>query len=146
MKHIYIALIVIISGLQTLHAQDINPVDSVILQKEHVVGRWIEKSRFVNQGDTVPAQPYTYIFKEDQMFHRGTTTNDVLIFNVTGRFDVLKDRVTISYRDYLSRRLGANKERTMTLRILAWSEKQMTAIVIEPYACEYMVVLTKQEF
>lgn len=144
MKYTCIIFITIILGLQTMQAQDITPIDSVILKKEDVVGRWIEKTRFVNQGDSISTKPYTYIFKEDQTFHRGTATNDVLIFNVTGRFQVWNDTVSISYRDYMSRRPGANKNRSITLRILAWSDRQMTAVVTEPYAQEYIVVLTKQ--
>ena len=147
MKKIYTTLLCLFVTLQWVSAQDIVPIDSVILNTEHIAGRWIEKERFVNENDTIiPKLPYTYIFKDDLMFHRGVTTNDVLIFNVTGRYEVVGDLVTVIYRDYMNKRPGANKDRKMTFKILAWSEQQMTALVKEPYAKEYMVILTKQIF
>lgn len=143
MKYIYIVLVSVLC-LQTIQAQDITPVDSVVLDSGHIVGRWGEKSRFDNEGNATPTQPYTYIFKNDKVFHRGTTTNDVLIFNVTGRFNVQNDLIVLSYKDYLNRRPGVNKEQQMTLRILVWGEEQMTAIVNEPHTQEYVIVLSKQ--
>lgn len=147
MKYTFVILIGILLSWHTAGAQDIRPIDSVVLEKEHLVGRWVEKTRFMNMQDTIiPKHPYTYIFKEDGIFHRGATTEDVLIFNVAGRYGVEGDTVTISYRDYTSQRPGRNKGRTMIFKIIAWSEEQMTAIVSEPYDREYTVILVKPAF
>lgn len=146
MKYIFTVFLAVLCGIQVVHAQDIKPVDSVVLYKENIVGRWIEKTRFNNINDSVSAQPYTYIFKEDNLFHRGTATNDVLIFNVAGRFQVENDTISIFYQDYLHCRSGDNKAQTMLFRIVSWSDTQMTAIVTAPHTAEYMVILTRQIF
>lgn len=145
MKKIYILFIALfIIGQNILWAQE--PIDSVILQKENIAGRWVEYERFVNENDTImPASPYTYVFKDDMLFHRGSAANDVLIFNITGRYKVENDLVTVVYRDYMNHRPGANKDRTMTFRVIAWSDEQMTVKVKEPYAKEYLVILKKQK-
>lgn len=146
MKPIAIVLTLLLY-LQVIQAQDIKPVDMVVLEKGHIIGRWIEKTRFLNAQDTViPKQPYTYIFKEDGMFHRGMATNDVLIFNVAGRYNVEEDLIKMSYRDYTNQRPGGNKERNMVFKVIAWAEDQMTILVSEFRGREYTVILTKTLF
>lgn len=144
MKYILTLFLMVLYGLQMLNAQDIKPVDSVILNKEHVVGRWIEEARFNNENDSISKQPYTYIFKDDQIFHRGSAVNEMLIFNVAGRFQVENDTITIYYRDYLNRSSKRDKALVMSFRVVAWSDKEMTVIVTAPDSEEYMVILAKQ--
>lgn len=140
---LWTALLVLFTSLQTI-AQEVKPIDTVILQKENVVGRWVEKARFNKINDSIPEQPYTYIFKEDQVFHKGTAMNDMLIFNIAGRFQVENDTIKIYYRDFLNRSSKENKISTMLFRIIAWSDKQMTAVVTASDFEEYTIVLMKQ--
>lgn len=111
----------------------------------HITGRWMESKRI--DGDSIveiTEHPDTYIFRENMIFHKGEAAEGIIVFNITGRYTVAENRITVFYKDYLKK--GADKEdaKKLIFEILYINEdKTEMEVSIQDYDYEYRMILSK---
>lgn len=113
--------------------------------KEDIIGRWVE-SRRIDGDSTIFIDEYadTYIFKENGVFHKGEAAEGVIVFNITGRYTVEGNTITILYRDYTRR--GATKQPAKKLSLKVVSHIGDEIIVsVKDYDFEYEMILKRQQ-
>ncbi|MFC4675678.1 hypothetical protein [Dysgonomonas termitidis] len=139
----YLLIIVLLLGFtQLMKSQDSLSVQS--FPKENIVGRWVEAER--TEGEkTKPAGefPDTYIFRDNMVFHKGEAAEGVIVFNITGRYELEGDSVTIYYNNYLLNKANRTKPKRIRFTVLSVSDKEML-VQVKDYDYEYKMLLNKQ--
>lgn len=113
--------------------------------KEDLIGRWIEIKRIEGEkAKEITVHHDTYIFKDDNLFHKGEASEGIVLFNITGRYAVEKDSITIVYKDYLTRESSKAESKNLTFRVLAFDKKNKEILVsVIDYDYEYQMILKK---
>lgn len=114
--------------------------------EKDIVGRWIEIKRIV--GDSIQnftEHQDTYVFRSNQIFHKGEAAEGVIIFNITGKYSVKGDTISIIYKDYLNRMSSRQKAKETTFKVLSY-DKVTNELLVEAkdYDFEYQMLLKKQ--
>lgn len=121
-------------------AQDSNTLD------KYITGRWIEVTRI--EGDSsfnITTHQDTYIFRKNNLFHKGEASEGIILFNITGQFFVEQDTISIIYKDYTNKKTSSENAKEITFRILSINkEKNEIHISVKDYDYEYEMILKKQ--
>lgn len=142
MRKYLLIIALFLSFTQLMKSQDSLSIQS--FQKENIVGRWIEVER--TEGEkTKPAGefPDTYIFRDNMVFHKGEAAEGVIVFNITGKYEVEGNFITIYYNNYLLDRLNRLKPKKIHFKVLSVSGDGMH-VVVKDYDYEYRMLLNKQ--
>lgn len=113
------------------------------INKENVSGRWTEVKRI--EGDTsydAGDYPDTYIFRDNMVFHKGESSEGVILFNITGRYTIEGDSVVIFYRDYTEANASKREAKKLIFDILSLSKDEMFVLVSD-YDYSYKLLLKK---
>lgn len=123
----------------SLKSQDIKLSDS------DIVGRWIEVSRIEGDNETEITEFHdTYVFRDNGLFHKGEAAEGIILFNITGRYSVEEDIITIVYKDYISRDASSQKAKKLIFKVLSLSgEKNEMLVSVQDYDYEYQMKLKR---
>lgn len=75
---------------------------------------------------------YVYLFKDNNVFHKGKITESAIIFNITGEYSVSGDTVKLYYYDYLNQTVNTRKLQKEFLKVFYNDGNRMDAEVILP--------------
>lgn len=139
----YLLIIVLFLGFtQLIKSQDSLSIES--FRKENIVGRWVEVEH--TEGEkTKPAGefPDTYIFRDNMVFHKGEAAEGVIVFNITGKYEMEGDFITIYYNNYMLNRVNRQKPKKIQFKVLSVSDDEMH-VMVKDYDYEYTMLLNKQ--
>ena len=142
MKRYLLIIIFFISFAQLTKSQD--SLSTPSLEKENIVGRWIEVERTEgNSTKQIGEFPDTYIFRDNMVFHKGEAAEGVIVFNITGKYDVEGDSITVYYNNYLLNKANRVKPKKIQFKVLSITEKEML-VLVKDYDYEYKMLLNKQ--
>ena len=111
--------------------------------KEDIAGRWTEVKRIEGENTYYAGEhPDTYIFRDNMIFHKGESSEGVILFGVTGRYSVDGDSILILYKDYTERDAGKQNAKKLIFKILSLSENEMLVLVSD-YDYQYKMLLGK---
>ncbi|MDR2950427.1 MAG: hypothetical protein LBV71_14640 [Prevotella sp.] len=116
---------------------------NVLLNKEDIIGRWVEVKEINNQIEDIEF-PYTYIFRDNDTFHLGEASDGVILFNVAGKYTIHEDVISIIYLDFLKGNAHNRKAKQISLKVLSINSNLMTAMVTD-YDYSYKLLLKKQD-
>lgn len=142
MRKYLLVIALFLSFTQLIKSQDSLFVQS--FRKENIVGRWVEAER--TEGEkTKPAGefPDTYIFRDNMVFHKGEAAEGVIVFNITGKYEMEGDLITIYYNNYLLNKANRLKPKKIQFKILSVSDDEMY-VMVKDYDYEYTMLLNKQ--
>lgn len=142
MRKYLLVIVLFLSFTQLIKSQDSLFVQS--FRKENIVGRWVEAER--TEGEkTKPAGefPDTYIFRDNMVFHKGEAAEGVIVFNITGKYEMEGDFITIYYNNYLLNKANRLKPKKIQFKILSVSDDEMH-VMVKDYDYEYTMLLNKQ--
>lgn len=142
MRKYLLVIVLFLSFTQLIKSQDSLFVQS--FRKENIVGRWVEAER--TEGEkTKPAGefPDTYIFRDNMVFHKGEAAEGVIVFNITGKYEIEGDLITIYYNNYLLNKANRLKPKKIQFKILSVSDDEMH-VMVKDYDYEYTMLLNKQ--
>ncbi|MDR1503248.1 MAG: hypothetical protein LBT43_12435 [Prevotella sp.] len=142
MRKYLLVIVLFLSFTQLIKSQDSLFVQS--FRKENIVGRWVEAER--TEGEkTKPAGefPDTYIFRGNMVFHKGEAAEGVIVFNITGKYEMEGDFITIYYNNYLLNKANRLKPKKIQFKILSVSDDEMH-VMVKDYDYEYTMLLNKQ--
>lgn len=142
MRKYLLVIALFLSFTQLIKSQDSLFVQS--FRKENIVGRWVEAER--TEGEkTKPAGefPDTYIFRDNMVFHKGEAAEGVIVFNITGKYEMEGDFITIYYNNYLLNNANRLKPKKIQFKILSVSDDEMY-VMVKDYDYEYTMLLNKQ--
>jgi hypothetical protein len=108
------------------------------LSKEDITGRWVEAKETDNK------YPYTYIFRDNNIFHLGEASEGVIMFNVTGKYRIQGDSINVIYYDFLEGSARNRIARQVSFKVISIDNGLMTVLVTD-YDYSYMLVLRKQD-
>ncbi|NDV94228.1 hypothetical protein D0T84_04750 [Dysgonomonas sp. 521] len=111
---------------------------------EKITGRWVEVKETDNtETYTEPEYPYTYIFRENNVFHLGEASDGVILFNITGKYTLLEDTINVIYFDLLHSKTGDRKARQISFKVLSLNNNIMR-LLVNDYDYSYPLILKKQ--
>ena len=142
MRKYLLVIALFLSFTQLIKSQDSLFVQS--FRKENIVGRWVEAER--TEGEkTKPAGefPDTYIFRDNMVFHKGEAAEGVIVFNITGKYEMEGDFITVYYNNYLLNKANRLKPKKIQFKILSVSDDEMY-VMVKDYDYEYTMLLNKQ--
>lgn len=142
MRKYLLVIALFLSFTQLIKSQDSLFVQS--FRKENIVGRWVEAER--TEGEkTKPAGefPDTYIFRDNMVFHKGEAAEGVIVFNITGKYEMEGDFITIYYNNYLLNKANRLKPKKIQFKILSVSDDEMY-VMVKDYDYKYTMLLNKQ--
>lgn len=117
-------ILILISSL--LSATDTVPIqDTIKLELQHVEGRWIEANK--NSED----KRNIYVFRPEYTFHKAIDNDDVLVFNITGKFELSNDSIKVYYQDFSRPNVRKPRVRTMIFRVIALSDDELNINITE---------------
>lgn len=138
-KYILFTFLSITLPLMT-YSQNINFSD------KDLVGRWIEIERI--EGDQITeitTNNDTYIFRENLIFHKGESTEGLILFNIAGKYSVEDTFITIIYKNYTDKVTEKQKPNTLKLEVLSIDKSKNELILnIKDYDYEYQIKLKRQ--
>lgn len=142
MRKYLLVIVLFLSFTQLMKSQDSLFVQS--FRKENIVGRWVEAER-TEVEKTKPAGefPDTYIFRDNMVFHKGEAAEGVIVFNITGKYEMEGDLITIYYNNYLLNKANRLKPKKIQFKILSVSDDEMY-VMVKDYDYEYTMLLNKQ--
>lgn len=113
-----------------LSAPTIIAQEPVYLYRDDIVGRWIEYKRVVDGVEKMSGEhPDTYIFRDNGVFHKGEAAEGVIVFNITGRYQIEDNRIKITYVNYLLNKTN-RRPITLELDVLSISDEGMIATIL----------------
>lgn len=142
MRKYLLVIALFLSFTQLIKSQDSLFVQS--FREKNIVGRWVEAER--TEGEkTKPAGefPDTYIFRDNMVFHKGEAAEGVIVFNITGKYEMEGDFITIYYNNYLLNKANRLKPKKIQFKILSVSDDEMY-VMVKDYDYEYTMLLNKQ--
>lgn len=77
------------------------------------------------------------------VFHKGEAAEGVIVFNITGKYDVEGDSITVYYNNYLLNKANRVKPKKIQFKVLSITEKEML-VLVKDYDYEYKMLLNKQ--
>ncbi len=92
-----------------------------IINKEDIVGRWIEESGSAH----TKTNSYTYIFRENMTFHLGESHDGIIIFGITGRYMIDINVISVVYYDLTDRNPKARKAHHIFYEIISLENERM---------------------
>lgn len=140
MKRFFLSTVLLILLPLVVHSQDIR------FSEEDIVGRWIEVERIKGDKTTeITVNNDTYIFRENLIFHKGESSEGLILFNIAGKFSIEGNCITIIYKDYLDRKAKNQKAKTVKFEVLFIDESKNELIVnVIDYDYEYRMKLKRQ--
>lgn len=141
MKKLIILCVLYISTLSiTAQSQD-TPLSITV---NDISGRWTEVKENKESTDSDTTGSFTYIFRDNMVFHCGEAFEGVILFNVAGKYSIEKDLIKVVYFDFSqSNTESSKKTKLITFKILALKDNQMTALV-KDYGYEYKIILKRE--
>lgn len=101
---------------------------------EQIEGRWLE--------EVAPEGGFVYVFRSDSSFFRAIDNHDVLLFNVSGRYDLSGDTVKVFYQDLSpSNIIAPNRVFKMFLKVLSVSDDELHFEKIERNRTSQMTLI-----
>lgn len=119
--------------------------DKVSVSQEDISGRWMEFRRIEGSSITeITEHPDTYIFRDNMVFHKGEVAEGVIIFNITGRYTVEDNLITVFYKDYLKKNASAESAKKLVFEVLSLNkDKTEMQVLVHDYDYEYKMELKK---
>lgn len=136
----YIIVIILLLTPLCTYAQESNSLE------KYITGRWIEITRIEGEIST-PITEYqdTYIFRKNKLFHKGESSEGIILFNITGKFSVENNIVSIIYKDYTNKETSSGKAKEVVFEILSINkDKKEMLVLVKDYDYEYQMILKKQ--
>ncbi|MDR0825127.1 MAG: hypothetical protein LBN74_08545 [Prevotella sp.] len=130
MKQVFLFLIFCCFA-QSVFSQD-------TLSKEDITGRWVEVKETDNK------YPYTYIFRDNNIFHLGEASEGIILFNVAGKYSIQGDSINVVYYDFLEGSARNRIARQVSFKVISIDNGVMTTLVTD-YGYSYKLVLRKQD-
>lgn len=109
--------------------------------KEDIAGRWVEDKNMLDSLD----YPYTYIFRENMVFHLGEAHEGVILFNIAGKYTVKGDLIDVVYFDFVQGSAQSRKARHIQFKIQSIENDKMI-LRAKDYDYEYDIILKKQKY
>lgn len=134
----------LISSFLLVFFQTLKSQESIPLYRDDVVGRWVEQKRI--EGDKVTESGEyadTYIFRDTGVFHKGEASEGVILFNITGRYKIEDDTISILYADYLKNKEARKEFEVLLFKVLSISDDSMSVSVTDGNK-EYKMILKRQ--
>lgn len=113
------------------------------IKKEDIIGRWIEikdTNSSVNNIDI--KHPYTYIFRDNMIFHLGEAFEGVILFNTTGRYSIEGDSINVVYYDLILGNTKSRQARHILFKIQSLNKDEMI-LLAQDYDYERKIILKK---
>ncbi|MBK5721929.1 hypothetical protein JGH11_13700 [Dysgonomonas sp. Marseille-P4677] len=138
MKKYLFILLFLLAFSQLLRSQE-----SISLYRDDIVGRWIEQKRIEGDKEIVAGEyPDTYIFRDTGVFHKGEASEGVILFNITGRYKIENDIISIIYADYLQDMDKRKEPKLLSFKVLSISDEGMLVSVTD-YEKKYRMILKR---
>lgn len=113
-------------------SQYIKSQDTIPLYRDDIVGRWVEQMRIEGNVETQAMEyPDTYIFRDNGVFHKGEAAEGIIIFNITGRYKIEGDTISILYADYLQDRQRRAEQKELLFKVLSLSDEGLCVAVTD---------------
>lgn len=109
--------------------------------KEDIIGRWMEEK---TEDDSLN-YPYTYIFRENMVFHLGEAYDGMILFNITGKYTVKENLINVIYFDFVQGNTQSRKARHIQFKIQSMDNDKMT-LRAKDHDYEYDIMLKKQKY
>jgi hypothetical protein len=117
--------------------------DTISVSKKALVGRWTEIKRMEGDNERIIKEyPDTYIFTHNMIFHKGEMAEGVIVFNVTGKYNIERNTITVYYVNYLEKEAGRRAPKKMQFIVLSISDNEMD-VLVKDYDYEYRMLLRK---
>ena len=108
------------------------------IDRKDIIGRWTDITQTKN-GNTNNKE-YTYIFRDNFTFHIGETSNNVILFNIAGRYQIDNDSIKTVYFDF-SQHKAAKAQRT-SYKIESLKNDSLV-LIIKDIEYEYKTILKR---
>lgn len=136
-------LIVLLFVTASSYAQDYNVKE---VTSEDLIGRWIEEERYAidNSTENIVKYPLVYIFYDDMKFTLGEQTEGMVVFGISGHYELENGCMKMWYRNYL---VGVNdslKERTMNSKILSMTKDKIEVEITESPYKSYRAIFRRE--
>ena len=115
---------------------------NIPLNKEDVIGRWVEVKEVNNQIEDIEF-PYTYIFRDNDTFHMGEASDGVILFNIAGKYTIKEDTIKVIYLDLLEGSTHNKRAKQISFKVLSINNNLMRALATD-YDYSYELILKKQ--
>lgn len=112
--------------------------------REDIVGRWVGGTE-LRPDSSIVEDRYTYIFRENDIFHIGEAFDGVILFNITGKYYIKNNIIFVSYLDMLSDRKEKKQLIEIPFKIVTIKNNRMN-LLIKDSNYEYNLFLNKQQF
>lgn len=116
--------------------------DRLTINKDSIIGRWIEYNPADSVDNDIVTFPDNYIFRDTGIFHKGEAAEGVILFNITGRYTIQGNSIIILYRDYIQDKASKQDAKKLIFEILNISEKEMH-VMVKDYDFEYEMILKR---
>lgn len=109
------------------------------INKEDIFGRWIEDTQLRPDSAT---PHYTYIFRENMIFHLGEAFDGVIIFNITGKYTYENNSISVVYFDLINGNPKDRKAYYISFDVLSLENNKMT-LLAKDSGYNYKIYLKK---
>ncbi|MFV0537956.1 MAG: hypothetical protein ACK5M3_11355 [Dysgonomonas sp.] len=92
-----------------------------IINKEDIVGRWIEESDSTQTETNI----HTYIFRENMTFHLGEVHDGIIIFGIAGRYTIDSNVISVVYYDLINGNSKDRKAHRVSYEIISLENERM---------------------
>lgn len=96
-----------------------------IINKEDIIGRWVEDADLESDSNHIEAHPYTYIFRENMIFHLGEIYDGVIIFNIAGKYTLDHNIISVIYYDLINGNAKTRKAHHISYEIVSLKNERM---------------------
>lgn len=132
MKKVFLAILLFCS--LSLHSQNLT------ISKEDIVGRWIEERDTDNESENA----YTYIFRDNMVFHLGEAYEGVILFNIAGKYAIQGDTISVIFYDFVHGSANNRKARHISFKVLSIDKDKMS-VLAKDEEYEYKLFLKRQK-
>ena len=138
MKKVILFCLLSISFLH-LFGQDVS------YTKSDIAGRWVEVKETDKPGQYSETEyPYIYIFKDNYTFHLGESMDEVILFNITGKYLIENNSIDITYFEFLQNNNTKKlTQKKLSLQIRSIKNGIMT-LYVSDYDFSYPLILKRQ--
>ena len=92
-----------------------------IINKEDIVGRWVE----VSDSTQTETNTYTYIFRENMIFHLGEVHDGIIIFGIAGRYTINENVISVVYYDMMDGNANTRTAHRISYEIVSLDNDNM---------------------
>ncbi|MDR1706397.1 MAG: hypothetical protein LBR46_00160 [Prevotella sp.] len=114
-----------------------------IINKEDIVGRWVEDISLKSDSNHIEAHSYTYIFRENMIFHLGEIYNGIILFNIAGKYTLDNNIISVVYYDLINGNAKTRKAHHISYEIVSLKNERMI-LLTRDYNYDYKISLKRQ--